>query len=69
MKTKKYHAHTRYRLAPTKSYPKGELVPGVTTIVSCEACGRLGCPQCFIEDEGDWYCCEDCLEAHTQTEE
>ena len=34
MKTKKYHAHTRYRLAPTRSYPKGELVPGVTTIVS-----------------------------------
>jgi len=29
-------------------------------IVSCEACGRLGCPKCFIEDEGDWYCCEDC---------
>lgn len=36
MKTKtntKTKAHTRYRLKPTENFPKGEIVPGVTTIV------------------------------------
>jgi hypothetical protein len=35
MKTK---AHQRYRLKPTEKFPKGELVPGVTTIIG----GQLG---------------------------
>jgi hypothetical protein len=29
----KTKAHKRYRLKPTKDFPKGEIVPGVTTIV------------------------------------
>lgn len=29
----KTKAHQRYRLKPTESYPKGEIVPGVTTII------------------------------------
>lgn len=30
----KTKAHKRYRLPPTEEYPKGEIVPGVTTIIS-----------------------------------
>lgn len=30
----KTKAHQRYRLKPTAKYPKGEIVPGVTTIIS-----------------------------------
>lgn len=33
-KTKKTRAHTRYRLKPTEDWPKGEIVPGVTTILN-----------------------------------
>ena len=34
----KTKAHTRYRLRPTNDWPKGEIVPGVTTILD----GQLG---------------------------
>jgi len=36
--SKKTKAHTRYRLKPTEDFPRGEIVPGVTTILS----GQLG---------------------------
>jgi hypothetical protein len=34
--SKKTKAHQRYRLSPTEEYPKGEIVPGVTTILSSQ---------------------------------
>jgi hypothetical protein len=33
-KSKKTQAHQRYRLKPTVDWPKGQIVPGVTTIVN-----------------------------------
>jgi len=32
----KTKAHIRYRLKPTESFPKGEIVPGVTTIIDSQ---------------------------------
>ena len=34
--SKKTKAHGRYRLKPTDSFPKGEIVPGVTTILGSQ---------------------------------
>lgn len=32
----KTKAHTRYRLKPTEQFPKGEIIPGVTTIIDSQ---------------------------------
>ncbi len=34
--TKKTKVHQRYRLKPTEQFPKGEIVPGVTTIIDSQ---------------------------------